>query len=304
VGPAGSSLRCSHISRQDVDFYATFWRSKASIYGSPAVGGGDGQRRSSLTNGANPTKGMGLVGVPCGTVPSLKCQVFRAELAPLTANFKLRTSNFICAKRTQFGPAGGQNAQNKPKLGRTGVCGRRSSRGSRPGREVTAQNEPNLWAGGPRIADWRLGIEGRRAGTLALRRAETYETNPISRLRIGDCGLRIGRRRPQAAGGGKMRRTKPIWAGRKVNAQNKANLATGELTLSNVVKGSYGRFACDVPLKNKANFWPGSRWGNTLAGGTDKLVCRCLPSRGSPRTNKFVRATRAHPRLLPRNGRN
>jgi hypothetical protein len=40
---------------------------------------------------------------------------------------------------------------------------------------------------------------------------------------------------------------------KRQNAQNKANLAMGELTLNCVVEGSYGRFACDVPLKNKAN---------------------------------------------------
>jgi hypothetical protein len=48
--------------------------------------------------------------------------------------------------------------------------------------------------------------------------------------------------------------TRPIGAGRSVNAQNKPNLARRELTLNNVEKGSYGRLACDVPLKNKANF--------------------------------------------------
>jgi hypothetical protein len=143
--------------------------------------------------------------------------------------------------------------QNEAKLGMTGVYGQRPlSCGSWLGRRVTAPNEPNSGPGAPR-------------------------------LRIADWGLRIGRGRPQASAGKQMRETNPISPGRRVNAQNKANfghrreksggdaqptkrgnaqnkanLATGEFALNNVVKGSYGRFACDAPLRNKANFgWPG-----------------------------------------------
>jgi hypothetical protein len=93
---------------------------------------------------------------------------------------------------------------------------------------------------------------------------ETCETNPISPRRQ-DAG-RAWRRAPLYAGatpdqvggrlyeGPKRAKRTQFWPGSGVNAQNKPNLATRELTLNNVVKGSYGRFACVVPRKNKANF--------------------------------------------------
>jgi hypothetical protein len=57
--PRGSQR--SHISRRNVDFYATYRRRTASIYGSAAAGGGAGQRQSATTNCTNPTKGMGIL---------------------------------------------------------------------------------------------------------------------------------------------------------------------------------------------------------------------------------------------------
>jgi hypothetical protein len=49
---------------------------------------------------------------------------------------------------------------------------------------------------------------------------QTCETNPICgpkapRLRIDDCGLRIGKRRPGAGAGSQMRKTNPISPGRR-----------------------------------------------------------------------------------------
>jgi hypothetical protein len=60
-GMAVSSSHRSHISRENVDFYATSRRRKASIYGSVAAGGGGGQRQSSIRNCTTPTNGMGIL---------------------------------------------------------------------------------------------------------------------------------------------------------------------------------------------------------------------------------------------------
>jgi hypothetical protein len=150
-------------------------RRGASIYKSAAAGGAGGQRQLSTTNDVNPTKGMGLLWFPCGTAAGLKCQVFSEELAPLTSNFKLHTSNFIRAKRTQFRPpvedvgrgrptykacetnpiwpGRAANAQNKAKLGWTGASRQRSSCWPWLGRRANVQNEPNLapTAGAPEV---------------------------------------------------------------------------------------------------------------------------------------------------------
>jgi hypothetical protein len=58
----------SHISRRNVDCYATDRRRKASIYGSATAGRGGGQRQSATTNRTTPTKGMGIVGFASGRV--------------------------------------------------------------------------------------------------------------------------------------------------------------------------------------------------------------------------------------------
>jgi hypothetical protein len=65
----------SHISRRNVDIYATYRRLKASIYRSAAGSGGAWQRQSTTTNCTNPTNGMGIIWFPFGRVSSLKCQV-------------------------------------------------------------------------------------------------------------------------------------------------------------------------------------------------------------------------------------
>jgi hypothetical protein len=44
-------------------------------------------------------------------------------------------------------------------------------------------------------------------------------------LQIDDCGLRIERRRLRAHAGGRMRKTNPIWPGRRANARNEPNSA-------------------------------------------------------------------------------
>jgi hypothetical protein len=80
-----------YISRRNVDFCATDRGRKASTYGSsPAGGGGGCQRQSSTTNHANPTKGMGYLWFPCGTVSSLKRQVGEGLVPnPLASNLAL-----------------------------------------------------------------------------------------------------------------------------------------------------------------------------------------------------------------------
>jgi hypothetical protein len=110
---------------------------------------------------------------------------------------------------------------------------------------------------------------GLRSGRRRLRAGaggKTCTTDPVgpgrrpvpeeivrNEAKLGQTGV-CGQRRLPCGPGSETCETKPIWAGRRVNAQNKPNLATGEFTLNGVVRGSYGRFACDVPLKNKANF--------------------------------------------------
>jgi hypothetical protein len=112
-------------------------------------------------------------------------------------------------------PHGRGCVQNEAKLGGTGVCGQRLSYGPGLGRGVKRAKRSQF---GSRARKWAWA---RRPGRPA-------------RVRL--C------------------KTNPIWAGRRANAQNKPNWATREYTLNGVVKGSYGRFACDVPLENKANF--------------------------------------------------
>jgi hypothetical protein len=111
-----------------------------------------------------------------------------------------------CAKRTQFGPRRRQMhktnpisprrkrlteeiLQNEAKLEKTGGCGQR-------------QLLRGAWLG--------RGVE-------RAKRTQFCSTGG-TRLRIGDCGLRIRRRRPGADGGGKMRKTNPIWLGRWVES--------------------------------------------------------------------------------------
>jgi hypothetical protein len=92
---------------------------------------------------------------------------------------------------------------------------------------------------------------------------ETCETNPIWPRRQ-DAGrawrraaLRAGATPDQVGGrlyeGPKRAKRSQFGPGSGVNAQNKPNLVTRESTLNGSVKWSYGRFACDVPRKNKAN---------------------------------------------------
>jgi hypothetical protein len=136
------------------------------------------------------------------------------------------------------------------------------------------------------------------------------KTNPIlgsgvRRLRIVDCGFEeAGRRRtPKAkcaeqtqfgpAGGARIADGKTAAAGgcRRQNVQNKPNLATRELTLNGVVKGSYGRFACDVPLKNKAN----------LSREKSESSIRKSSGRGGEAGRAIAaRCTRGMPNALPR----
>jgi hypothetical protein len=90
-----------------------------------------------------------------------------------------------CAKRTQFLPPGAGDGADGAKRSQTWV-------------------DWGIWA--KAVVVWGVARPG----------SETCKTNPIwgrggPRLRIGDCGLWIERRRPGADAGGKMRKTNPIW---------------------------------------------------------------------------------------------
>jgi hypothetical protein len=125
---------------------------------------------------------MGIAGCPCGTVSSSKCQVFSEELAPLTSNLKLHTSNFIRAKRTQFALGRRRQTektvQNEAKLGMAGVCRQGQSCRAWLGRAVKRAKRTQFVGRGPAIADWRLRTERRRLRAGAG--GQMCKTNPIS----------------------------------------------------------------------------------------------------------------------------
>jgi hypothetical protein len=78
----------------------------------------------------------------------------------------------------------------------------------------------------PRFARNDMISVYRRSSAVERRliaRGEMYKTNP--NFATADWGLRIERGRLRAGAGGKMRKTNPIWPGRRVNVRNEPNFA-------------------------------------------------------------------------------
>jgi hypothetical protein len=86
---------------------------------------------------------------------------------------------------------------------------------------------------------------------------------------MGKDSCRVG----HGSAGAKRAKRSQFGFGRRANAQNKANLTTGEFTLNNAAKWSYGRFACNVPVRNKANF---GLWGNKSGGDAQPTKSRSV----------------------------
>jgi hypothetical protein len=132
-------------------------------------------------------------------------------------------------RKTPYGvTTNGGTVQNKAKLGGTGVCGQRMSRGAWPGRTVKRAKRSQTWG------DWGMWAKADVVRGVDRPDSETCKTNPIwgpgaPRLRIGDCGLWIGRGWLRTDAGDQVRKTNPIGPGRRVNAQNKANSVRPDL---------------------------------------------------------------------------
>jgi hypothetical protein len=175
-----------------------------------------------------------------------------------------------------------QIMQNKAKLEGTGVYGQRQllSGACRLAGKCAKTNP--IWGSGVprlRIVDCELRIADSKRPAGGGRRRQNAQNKPNLGRPEGP-GLRIADWKTAAAGGC-----------RRQNAQNKPNLATRELALNNVVKGSYGRFACDVPLKNKAN----------LSREKSESSIRKSSGRGGEAGRAVVaRCTRGMPNALPR----
>ncbi len=151
---------------------------------------------------------------------------------PATLGFLPRPSGLSAsnhAKRTQIPPAGPivRNEANLHRSGRPDTPSfQDSNRRPKPDRQIV-QNEANS---GPCSVGRGLGDEN-RGGQLR-------ETKPISRLRIGDCGLETDLPRPAHAG--QTCKTKPICpagpggtrhGGRGANVQNEANFLIADFGL-------------------------------------------------------------------------
>jgi hypothetical protein len=140
--------------------------------------------------------------------------------------------------------------RNEAKLGGTGVCGQRpSSCGAWPGRRVKRAKRTQF---GPRAREWaRAGGRSPRSEDDCAKRSQTWEewgiwtnvvlpvvarpgvkhakTNQISRLWIGDCGLReAARRRVPETKCAKRTQFRPAGGSRRrPGAQDKPNRGAG-----------------------------------------------------------------------------
>jgi hypothetical protein len=205
-----AALGRSHISRRNVDFYATYRRGRASIYGSAS---GQRWRRSETVSNnelhqSHACNGNSMVSLR----DSFKFEVSSVQRRACPSDFKLQTAHFKLhtCKTNPIWPSRGRPAeeivQNKAKLGRTGVCGQRSSCGAGIGRRVKRAKRTQFGGRGPLdcglvIAD--CGLKEAACGRVPeAKRAKRTQFHPGA----GDAGSKTRRTNPISPGRGGRRR--------------------------------------------------------------------------------------------------